>query len=188
MPRFQTPQYLTRGVQRTLPGWLGLLLWSLIDRIPNEQRNYLQVFRLTHTGTGQHITHPQEQPAYSYETDVPCDDAVNDKIFVIDDQTHSTMLLAEEFQKEEKAVQQTHTCANCGDAYPVDEMLLVGDDLLCPDCAGELTILCNECGRRIYQEDEEGNDAHVFCHDCCERYYIHCDHCGALVPTGHELV
>jgi len=28
---------------------------------------------------------------------VPCDDAVNAKVFVIDDLTHSTMLLAEEY-------------------------------------------------------------------------------------------
>lgn len=94
---FQNPKYLTCGAQRTLPGWLVLLLWHLIGRIPDEQRDYLQVFRLSRTATGQHITHSQEQPPYSYEMDVPCDDAVNAKIFVIDDQTHSTMLLAEEY-------------------------------------------------------------------------------------------
>ncbi|WP_125116251.1 DUF960 family protein [Agathobaculum sp. Marseille-P7918] len=94
---FQNPKYLTRGIHHTLPSWLVLLLWSLIDRIPDEQRDYLQVFRLTRTGNGQHIAHSQEQPPYSYEMDVPCEDAVNAKIFVIDDQTHSTMLLAEEY-------------------------------------------------------------------------------------------
>ena len=35
-------------------------------------------------------------------------------------------------------MQTTHSCSNCGDAYPLDEMFRVGDDLLCPDCAGEL--------------------------------------------------
>ncbi len=94
---FQNSRYLTRGVHYTLPSWLVLLLWSLIDRIPDEQRDYLQVFRLTHTGTGQHIAHSQEQPPYSYEMNIPCDDAITAKIFVIDDQTHSTMLLAEEY-------------------------------------------------------------------------------------------
>lgn len=94
---FQSPRYLTRGIQCTLPAWLVILLWSLIDRIPDDSCDYLQVFRLMHTGTGQHIVHSQEQPPYSYEMDVPCDDAVNAKIFVIDDQTHSTMLLAEEY-------------------------------------------------------------------------------------------
>ena len=36
-------------------------------------------------------------PPYRYELDVPCDDAVDAKVFVIDDLTHSTMLLAEEY-------------------------------------------------------------------------------------------
>ena len=49
------------------------------------------------TPTGQHIVHKQEQPPYRYELDVPCDDAVSAKVFVIDDLTHSTMLLAEEY-------------------------------------------------------------------------------------------
>ena len=41
--------------------------------------------------------HEQEQPTYRYELDVPCDDAVDAKVFIIDDLTHSTMLLAEEY-------------------------------------------------------------------------------------------
>ena len=55
------------------------------------------MFTLTKTPIGQHIVHEQEQPSYRYELDVPCDDAVNTKVFVIDDLTHSTMLLAEEY-------------------------------------------------------------------------------------------
>lgn len=94
---FRNSKYLTRGVQCSLPDWLVLLLWNLIDRIPDGQRDYLQVFRLSRTSAGQHIAHSQEQPPYSYEIDVPCDDAITAKIFVIDDQTHSTMLLAEEY-------------------------------------------------------------------------------------------
>lgn len=94
---FQNPKYLTRGIQCTLPAWLVILLWSLIDRIPDDSRDYLQIFRLTRTGTGQHIAHSQEQPPYSYEMDVSCGEAITAKIFVIDDQTHSTMLLAEEY-------------------------------------------------------------------------------------------
>ena len=58
---------------------------------------YPYQFKLTKTPTSQHIVHEQEQPPYRYELDVPCDDAVNAKVFVIDDLTHSTMLLAEEY-------------------------------------------------------------------------------------------
>ena len=60
-------------------------------------KDYLQVFILTKTPTGQHIVHTQEQPPYRYELDVPCMNAVDAKVFVIDDKTHSTMLLASEY-------------------------------------------------------------------------------------------
>ena len=94
---FNNPKYLTKGVQSSIPGWLVLLMWSMIEGMQVEHKDYLQVFRLRQTATGQHITHTQEQPPYQYELDVPCTDAVNAKIFVIDDGTHSTMLLAEEY-------------------------------------------------------------------------------------------
>lgn len=91
------PKYLTKGVQDTIPSWLILLMWSIVEGMQVEHKDYLQVFRLRRTGTGQHITHTQEQPPYQYDLDVPCADAVNAKIFVLDDGTHSTMLLAEEY-------------------------------------------------------------------------------------------
>ena len=94
---FNNPKYLTRGVQSTIPGWLVILLWHLIEIMPVEHKDYLQVFRLQKTERGQRIWHEQEQPPYLYQMDVPCTDAVDAKIFVIDDGTHSTMLLAEEY-------------------------------------------------------------------------------------------
>ena len=94
---FENPKYLTRGVQSTIPGWLVVLLWHLIEIMSVERKDYLQVFHLSRMDTGQHITHTQEQPPYQYELYVPCTYAVNAKIFVIDDGTHSTMLLAEEY-------------------------------------------------------------------------------------------
>ena len=94
---FQNDKYLTRGVSQTIPNWLVILLWHLIAAMQTESKDYLQVFRLQKTGQGQRITHTQEQPPYSRELFVPCTDAVNAKLFVIDDGTHSTMLLAEEY-------------------------------------------------------------------------------------------
>ena len=94
---FNNPKYLTKGVQSSVPGWLVILLWRLIEIMPVERKDYLQVFRLRRTGTGQHITHTQEQPPYQYDLDVPCTDAMNAKIFVLDDGTNSTMLLADEY-------------------------------------------------------------------------------------------
>ena len=61
------------------------------------KRYYLQIFRLSRTVTGQHIEHEQEQPLYKRTLDVPCEDAVDAKVYIIDDGTHVTMLLADEY-------------------------------------------------------------------------------------------
>mgnify|MGYP003240232858 CR=1 FL=1 len=77
---FENQKFITRGVLCNIPAELADLMWHMVL-----------------TPAGQHIVHEQEQPPYRYELDVPCDDAVNAKVFVIDDLTHSTMLLAEEY-------------------------------------------------------------------------------------------
>ena len=61
-------------------------------------KDYLHVFELAKENDKIKITHSQEQPEYKseylIETDAPFYMA---KIFVIDDETHITMLLAEEY-------------------------------------------------------------------------------------------
>ena len=94
---FNNQKFLTRGVENEIPSWLINLMWHMVLTMEVEGKDYLQVFTLTKTPTIQHIVHEQEQPPYRYELVVPCDDAVNAKVFVIDDLTHSTMLLAEEY-------------------------------------------------------------------------------------------
>ena len=91
---FENQKFLTHGITAQLPLWIINMLWLMIL---TSEKDYLQVFSLTKTPTGQHIVHEQEQPPYRYEPDVPCGDAVNAKVFVIDDLTYSTMLLAEEY-------------------------------------------------------------------------------------------
>ena len=70
---FENPKYITCGVQSEIPD------------------------ALMKTPTGQHIVHTQEQPPYRYELDVHCKCAIDAKVYVIDDKTHSTMLLASEY-------------------------------------------------------------------------------------------
>ena len=94
---FENQKFLTRGVMADIPSWLTNLMWHMVLMMKVEDQDYLQVFTLTKAPIGQHIVHEQEQSPYRYELDVPCDDAVNAKVFVIDDLTHSTMLLAEEY-------------------------------------------------------------------------------------------
>lgn len=90
-------RYITRGIQTKLPGWLVNLLWFLREGMEVESKDYLQIFCLSRTDKGQHIEHEQEQPPYRKVLDVPCEDAVDAKVYIIDDGTHVTMLLADEY-------------------------------------------------------------------------------------------
>ncbi|MFR8412067.1 MAG: DUF960 family protein [Butyricicoccus sp.] len=71
------------------------LMWHMVLTMEIEERLSASVHPNQNRNRPAHSR--QEQPPYRYELDVPCDDAVNAKVFVIDDLTHSTMLLAVEY-------------------------------------------------------------------------------------------
>lgn len=93
---FDNQRYLTKGVNLEIPLELQLFLWSCIDRLPPE-RDYFQVFELKPIGSMQSIIHRSEQPEYHMEYLLPCDKPVTAKIYIIDSDDYSTMLLAEEY-------------------------------------------------------------------------------------------
>ena len=93
---FQNQRYLTRGIEATIPLRLQTLLWNLIDLLP-PQSDYLQVFRLEPFGGMQQVVHTAEEPEYKKVLLFPSDDPITAKVYVIDDDDHTTMLLAEEY-------------------------------------------------------------------------------------------
>ena len=93
---FTNPRYLTRGIQTTIPPPLQAVLWNLIDLLPTES-DYLQVFWLKPFGGMQQVIHTSEEPEYKKVFLFPSDYPITAKAFVIDDDDHTTMLLAEEY-------------------------------------------------------------------------------------------
>ena len=94
---FNNQRYLTRGVEAEIPLALQLFMWNCIDRLPAE-RDYFQVFRLEPMGeTMQQIRHESEQPEHHMTYLIPTDNPITAKVYVIDDEDHSTMLLASEY-------------------------------------------------------------------------------------------
>ena len=94
---FKNQRFITSGVGRIIDSRLSLFLWHLIDDMPHPC-DYLQVFELSEENGKQRIIHFSEQPEYKREYLINTDTPVFvGKIYVIDDETHSTMLLAEEY-------------------------------------------------------------------------------------------
>ena len=95
--KFKNQRYITKGVSDRVSLLLQLFMWQCIDEL-DVPKDYLQVFKLSIAEGKQKIEHIQEEPEYKREyllnTDTPI---FIGKIFVIDDGTHSTMLLAEEY-------------------------------------------------------------------------------------------
>lgn len=95
--RFKNTRLITAGVRERIPAILQMLLWEMTDDV--EEQDYLQVFEITASENGVSVCHKQEVPPYEKRVDVygtmianPCE-----KVYIIDDETHSTMLLAEEY-------------------------------------------------------------------------------------------
>ena len=93
---FSNKRFLTCGVDSIIPFELQLFLWECVERMP-APKDYLQVFELKPVGNLQSITHSSEEPEYHMEYLLPLDVPITEMLYVIDDGSHSTMLLAEEY-------------------------------------------------------------------------------------------
>lgn len=94
---FDNPRFITRGIENTLSPALQNILWYLIESMPAEPKDYLQVFHLYEQDGAQMVRHTQEQPPYERIDSLPGLCPIAAKVFVIDDTLHTTMLLADEY-------------------------------------------------------------------------------------------
>ena len=51
----------------------------------------------------------------------------------------------------------TRVCDICGVEHPISELLEFGDVLLCAECLRTETVVCERCGTRIWNDDNEGD-------------------------------
>lgn len=93
---FKNSRYLTKGVQENISLELQIFMWDCIDNL-SEPKDYLQVFNLSVIDSFQRITHTSEEPEYKKEYLIPSEKPIAEKVYVIDDGDHSTMLLADEY-------------------------------------------------------------------------------------------
>ena len=93
---FNNQKFITRDVAENIPIPLQLLMWEMINSLPAD-KDYLQVFSLSEKDGKQRIIHTQEEPEYEKEYVLNLVPVITGKVFVIDDKTHSTMLMNYEY-------------------------------------------------------------------------------------------
>lgn len=100
---FRGHQYKTSGVDHYVPQEVQLAIWSYIDSRRNQQIpfDYLLVFELKPSQKDgvkmQLIDCHQEVPEHRDEISVICEEPISEKLFLIDDIDHVTLLLATEY-------------------------------------------------------------------------------------------
>lgn len=98
---FKCSRYITEGIQTRIPEYMQQLLWYMISTMEVAGKDHLQVFELSSVikegMLKQRILHKQEQPYYSKEHIITVNRPISAKVYVIDDTTHCTMLLAGEY-------------------------------------------------------------------------------------------
>ncbi|MCI8646038.1 MAG: DUF960 domain-containing protein [Firmicutes bacterium] len=97
------PRYCSRGVAEEIPMELQIFLWSALEQQRElHDMDYLQIFQLQVEEAGTlSIHYSQEQPEYEQVyvlvgvgADMP--EVNGTKLYVIDDETHITMVFPEE--------------------------------------------------------------------------------------------
>ena len=74
-----------------------------------------------------------------------------------------------------------HTCIHCGCVLADDEVFTFQDEDYCEECLEEVTVQCDYCGRRIYRDNDEGDEHISLCSRCYSDHYVACDRCGRLI-------
>ena len=96
-------RYVTRGVNDEVDIRLQLIMWSMIDKLKDEESvelDYLQVFKIRKEGEKIVINQSQEVPEYSFTYEIEIEDIqIEDeiKVYVIDSGEYSTMLFPSEY-------------------------------------------------------------------------------------------
>ncbi|MCM1148461.1 MAG: amidoligase family protein [Butyricicoccus sp.] len=78
-------------------------------------------------------------------------------------------------------MRELERCSVCGEAHSLGSLIEFDDQLLCPSCIGLETTTCSRCGRRIWNDDNAGDDRIPLCRSCYDNFYTTCEHCGRTI-------
>ena len=76
-------------------------------------------------------------------------------------------------------------CCECGAHLTEESEYVFEDKVMCADCFHALTMVCENCGDRIWNDDAEGDDHITLCYRCYENHYTTCDRCGRIIHQDY---
>ena len=81
-------------------------------------------------------------------------------------------------------MEQKIICTSCDREIGGDEQTyMIHGDIICEDCADGKTVICDRCGERIWDSENEGDENITLCTSCYDRYYTTCEICNAVINT-----
>ena len=78
-------------------------------------------------------------------------------------------------------------CSHCGHEFPRTELTEFDGEFLCPACLETEPSVCEDCGRRIWNDNNEGSGDLILCGSCYERNYVHCSRGGRLLHENNAF-
>ena len=72
------------------------------------------------------------------------------------------------------------TCYECGNQFAADEVEFFNGFHMCRSCLARTTVICEECGERIWESDSIDG---IFCEQCFDENYVHCSSCGCIISN-----
>lgn len=77
----------------------------------------------------------------------------------------------------------TFICGHCKQKFAGLQPIRFDGLDLCQECFQQETIVCEDCGRRIWREDNCG-DTFYLCSPCYDRHYSRCSECDCLIHNS----
>lgn len=76
-------------------------------------------------------------------------------------------------------MKKKYNCSECNCQISENDAIPIDGIYLCPDCAERLTVLCRDCGTRIWRAETYDGD---LCEHCYDNNYTICASCGRVIP------
>ena len=76
-------------------------------------------------------------------------------------------------------------CEFCG--KKVTEKYELDGKVMCAECYDGHTLVCSHCGKRIWNNDDYGDEHIVLCSRCYGDHYTRCERCNAIIHYDNAL-